>query len=222
MRKQELLDELAARLGSRQAADEALSAVVDVIIREVANGAKVAITGFGTFEKSARAARVGRNPRTGEAVRIRKTNVPKFRAGAGFKEVVANPGKLAKPKIRGAVGPESLAPPITEVPKRDTAKKTAAQATAKKATAKKATAKKASTATTPAKKATPAKKLTTATTTAKKAASGKAPTTTKRSAGSRSSQSSGSTAAKKSTSASAKRAAPPGPRVLPPRPRPNK
>ena len=102
MNKAELVKELETRLGSRKAANDALAHVVDVIIREVAKGGKVAITGFGTFEKSARAARTGRNPRTGETVRIRKTNVPKFRAGAGFKDVVANPKKLPKAAVAGA------------------------------------------------------------------------------------------------------------------------
>ena len=82
MNKAELIKELESRLGSRKAASEALTAVVDVVIREVAKGGSVAITGFGTFEQAARAARTGRNPRTGAAVKIKKTVVPKFRAGS--------------------------------------------------------------------------------------------------------------------------------------------
>ena len=65
MNKAELIKELESRLGSRKAASDALTAVVDVVIREVAKGGSVAITGFGTFEQAARAARTGRNPRTG-------------------------------------------------------------------------------------------------------------------------------------------------------------
>src|SRR4249919_1418787 len=83
--KAELIKELETRLGSRKAASDALTAVVDVIIREVAKGGTVAITGFGTFEQAARAARTGRNPRTGATVKIKKTVVPKFRAGSAFK-----------------------------------------------------------------------------------------------------------------------------------------
>jgi DNA-binding protein HU-beta len=86
--KAELIKELESRLGSRKAAGDALTAVVDVIIREVAKGGSVAITGFGTFERSARAARTGRNPRTGATVKIKKTVVPKFRAGSAFKDGV--------------------------------------------------------------------------------------------------------------------------------------
>ena len=99
MNKAELIKELESRLGSRKAASEALTAVVDVVIREVAKGGSVAITGFGTFEQAARAARTGRNPRTGAAVKIKKTVVPKFRAGSAFKEVVKNPRSLPKTAI---------------------------------------------------------------------------------------------------------------------------
>ena len=61
MNKAELIKELESRLGSRKAASDALTAVVDVIIREVAKGGSVAITGFGTFEQAARAS--GSRPR---------------------------------------------------------------------------------------------------------------------------------------------------------------
>lgn len=143
MNKSELLKELEARLGSRRAAADALEAVVDIIIREVAKGGTVGITGFGTFEKVARAARTGRNPRTGESVRIRKTSVPKFRAGTQFKEYVAAPSKLPK---SGTVGQRASAGTVTQAAKstakKSTAKKTAAKTTPAKKTAKKAPAKK--------------------------------------------------------------------------------
>ncbi|WP_162259411.1 HU family DNA-binding protein, partial [Phycicoccus sp. Soil803] len=102
MNKAELIKELESRLGSRKAASDALTAVVDVIIREVAKGGSVAITGFGTFEQAARAARTGRNPRTGASVKIKKTVVPKFRAGSAFKDVVKNPRSLPKAAVAGA------------------------------------------------------------------------------------------------------------------------
>ena len=101
MNKSELLKALEVKLGSRKAASDALEAVVDTIIREVAKGGSVGITGFGTFEKVARAARTGRNPRTGETVRIRKTSVPKFRPGTQFKEYVAAPSKMPKSGMVG-------------------------------------------------------------------------------------------------------------------------
>lgn len=148
MNKSELLKVLEARLGSRRAAVDALEAVVDTIIREVAKGGSVGITGFGTFEKVARAARTGRNPRTGETVRIRKTSVPKFRAGTQFKEYVAAPSKMPK---SGTVGVRASAGTVTKSASsggaKAAAKKTSAKAGAtKKAAATKAAAKKTATA----------------------------------------------------------------------------
>ena len=142
MNKSELLKVLEARLGSRKAAVDALEAVVDTIIREVAKGGSVGITGFGTFEKVSRAARTGRNPRTGETVRIRKTSVPKFRPGTQFKEYVAAPSKMPK---SGSVGIRASAG--TAGGAKGAAKKTATKKTATKKTAaaKKATTKKATT-----------------------------------------------------------------------------
>lgn len=96
MNKADLVDRLEERLGSKRAALEAVEAVVDVIIREVAAGNKVGITGFGTFERVDRAARTGRNPRTGEAVHIDATAVPKFTPGTNFKAVTADPDKLPR------------------------------------------------------------------------------------------------------------------------------
>jgi len=86
--KAQLIDRLSVQLGSKKAATDAVEAVVDTITRAVASGEKVAITGFGAFERVSRPARTGRNPRTGAAVKIKKTTVPKFRPGQGFKDVV--------------------------------------------------------------------------------------------------------------------------------------
>lgn len=96
MNKADLVDALETRLGGKKAASDALEAIFDVIIREVARGGKVGITGFGTFERVDRAARTGRNPRTGESVRIESTAVPKFRPGTAFKLYVAEPDTLPK------------------------------------------------------------------------------------------------------------------------------
>ena len=147
MNKAQLIDKLSAQLGSRKAATDAVDAVVDTITRAVAAGERVAITGFGVFEKVARPARTGRNPRTGAAVKIKKTTVPKFKAGQGFKDVVSRRQEAAEGRGRHARAP----PPARPRPARKTAKKAAP---AKKAAAKKTTARKA-----PAKKA-PAKKST--------------------------------------------------------------
>jgi DNA-binding protein HU-beta len=121
----------------------------------------VAITGFGVFERQIRNARQARNPRTGAIVQLKKTAVPKFRAGGTFKEVVSGAKKLAKaaPGLGGGGGGSA---------KKSTAKKS----TAKKSTAKKASPAKKSAAKKTAKKS-PAKKSAakkTAKKTAKKAA----------------------------------------------------
>ena len=150
MNKAQLIDKLSVQLGSKKAATDAVDAVVDTITRSVAAGERVAITGFGVFEKVARPARVGRNPRTGAAVKIKKTTVPKFKPGQGFKDVVSGAKKLPKVAVATARAATGTSAP---------AKKTATRTTAKKAApAKKAAAKKTTTAKkAPAKKA-PAKK----------------------------------------------------------------
>ena len=74
--KAQLIEALSERLGDKKVASQAVDGLVDIIIRTVNKGEKVNITGFGVFEKRARAARTARNPRTGEAVRVKKTNVP--------------------------------------------------------------------------------------------------------------------------------------------------
>lgn len=84
--KAELVLALENTLGSRKAATDALDAVLDSIVREVAKGGKVAITGFGTFQKVARAARTGRNPRTGESVDVDEKWVPFFKTGKELRE----------------------------------------------------------------------------------------------------------------------------------------
>lgn len=124
MNKAELIEALAGRLGDKRSATSALDAVLAEIQAAVAKGDKVAITGFGVFEKRVRAARTARNPRTGEAVKVKKTSVPAFRAGASFKEMVAS-GRV--PKAAKAAAPAKKAATATKA------------APAKKAPAKKAT-----------------------------------------------------------------------------------
>src|SRR5690242_3712222 len=93
--KSQLIDALAARYeGNKKAAAHALESVLDTITREVAKGEKVAITGFGSFEKRVREARWVRNPATGERMKSRKTSVPKFSAGAELKAFVSGAKKL--------------------------------------------------------------------------------------------------------------------------------
>ncbi len=102
MNKAELIDSIAGRLGdNKKAATEAVEAVIDTITRTVAKGEKVAITGFGIFEKVERAARIARNPATGAQVKVKKTSVPKFRPGTQLKAVVSGAVKLAAPAKAG-------------------------------------------------------------------------------------------------------------------------
>ena len=101
--KSQLIDTLAARFeGNRKQAAHALESVLDTITREVAKGEKVAITGFGSFEKRVRDARWVRNPRTGERIKAKKTAVPKFSAGADLKAVVSGAKKLPKLTVPAA------------------------------------------------------------------------------------------------------------------------
>ncbi len=89
MNKRDLIDAISGRMGDKKTATEAVNAVLDTIQQTVAKGDKVAITGFGVFEKTVRPARIARNPATGAAVKVPKTSIPKFRAGADFKAMVA-------------------------------------------------------------------------------------------------------------------------------------
>jgi len=173
--KSQLIDTLAARFeGNRKQAAHALDSVLDTITREVAKGEKVAITGFGSFQRQARAARWVRNPRTGERIKAKATKVPKFSPGADLKAVVSGARKLPKLTLAAAA---SGAKAATGTAKKTTAKKAPATKTAaKKAPATKTAAKKAPATKTAAKKA-PAKKATATKTAATKTAAKKAPAT---------------------------------------------
>src|ERR1700732_2713680 len=95
MNKAELIDVLTDKWGSdRRSATAAVENVVDTIVRAVHKGESVTITGFGVFEQRRRAARVARNPRTGETVKVKPTSVPAFRPGAQFKAVVSGAQRL--------------------------------------------------------------------------------------------------------------------------------
>jgi len=88
MNKRDLIDAVSGQLGDKKTATEAVNAILDTIQHAVAKGDKVAITGFGVFEKSDRPARTARNPATGASIKVAKSSVPKFRAGADFKAIV--------------------------------------------------------------------------------------------------------------------------------------
>ncbi|WEH36088.1 HU family DNA-binding protein [Streptomyces sp. AM 4-1-1] len=162
MNKAQLVEAIADKVGGRQQAADAVDAVLDAIVRAVVAGDRVSVTGFGSFEKVDRPARYARNPQTGERVRVKKTSVPRFRAGQGFKDLVSGSKKLPKNDVAVKKAPKGSLSGGSST-------RTTAKAAAKKATAKKATARKTTAAAAAKKAATPAKK-TTATTARKTAA----------------------------------------------------
>ncbi|MFC5216236.1 HU family DNA-binding protein [Streptomyces coerulescens] len=185
MNKAQLVEAIADKMGGRQQAADAVDHVLDAIVRAVVSGERVSVTGFGSFEKVDRPARYARNPQTGERVRVKKTSVPRFRAGQGFKDLVSGSKKLPRGgEVAVKKAPKgSLTGGAAATVKKAAAKKTA-KAAAKKTTAKKTTAKKTTAAAkkttakkTTAKKTTAAAKKTTAAkkATAKKATAKKAP-----------------------------------------------
>ena len=89
MNKTELVAAVATKADlSKKDAEAAVKAVLDAVTEAHADGEKVALVGFGTFEVKERAARTGKNPRTGEAIEIPASKVPSFKAGAALKNAV--------------------------------------------------------------------------------------------------------------------------------------
>ena len=89
MNKTELIEAMAKQAGlSKKDADAALKAFTDTVSDELKKGEKVQLVGFGTFETSKRPARKGRNPKTGEEMKIKACKAPKFKAGKALKDAV--------------------------------------------------------------------------------------------------------------------------------------
>ena len=160
MNKAELIDVLTEKLGSdRRQATAAVENVVDTIVRAVHKGDSVTITGFGVFEQRRRAARVARNPRTGETVKVKPTSVPAFRPGAQFKAVVSGAQRLpaegpavkrgvtaggpAKKAVRKAAVKKAVRKAAVKKAVRKAAGKKAAKTVAAKTAVRKAAGKKA-------------------------------------------------------------------------------
>ena len=117
LNKSELIEELAKRAElTKAAANKVIDALTDIITSAISKGNPVALIGFGTFKSVLRAARTGKNPKTGESLKIAARTVPKFSAGAALKAAVS--GKKAPAK-------------------KPAAKKAAAKPAAKKPAAKK-------------------------------------------------------------------------------------
>lgn len=90
MNKVELIAAVAEKAGlSKKDAEKAVAAVLDSVVEAVADGNKVQLVGFGTFEVRAREARTGRNPRTKEIIPIPASKQPVFKAGKSFKDAVS-------------------------------------------------------------------------------------------------------------------------------------
>ena len=87
MNKTELIAAVAEKAElSKKDAEKAVKAFTDVVSEELVNGGKIQLVGFGTFEVAERPAREGRNPRTGETMKIAASKSPKFKAGKALKD----------------------------------------------------------------------------------------------------------------------------------------
>ena len=143
MNKNELVEAVAGRVGDRATAAAAVDAVLATVVRTVQAGERVALSGFGVFEKADRAARTARNPATGGTVQLAATSVPRFRAGQAFKDVVSGarpapeelPAVEPRPRTRAArPAPEqAVLPPEVVTAPAPAAPQPAAQAPAARA-----------------------------------------------------------------------------------------
>ncbi|MCA3217412.1 MAG: HU family DNA-binding protein [Pseudomonadota bacterium] len=89
MNKSELIEQIASRADiSKAAATRAIDAMTDAVRTTLKKGGTVTITGFGTFASAKRAARTGRNPRTGAPIKIKSARVPKFKPGKALRESI--------------------------------------------------------------------------------------------------------------------------------------
>ena len=89
MNKTELIAEIAKKTGlTKKDSEQAVKAFVETVTEQLKKGNKVQMVGFGTFEVSKRAAREGRNPRTGTTMKIKASKAPKFKAGKALKDAI--------------------------------------------------------------------------------------------------------------------------------------
>ena len=140
MNKSQLIDALAARLGDRRTAASAVDGLLSTIVETVKAGESVSLTGFGVFEARARAARVGRNPRTGQTVAVPAATVPAFRPGTGFKTAVGGSASAPPSAARNRVAAAAVEAPAKPAAKASKATKPAKAAKAAKAGAAKTAA----------------------------------------------------------------------------------
>jgi DNA-binding protein HU-beta len=140
LNRKELVDAIQKHTSvARTDVDKVLGSLIQHTQVAVKKGERVALVGFGTFERQDRKARTARNPRSGAPVKVKATKVPRFRAGQGFKDVVA--GKATAPKLT-PVKSTAKAATTKASGKAGTAKATVSRAsTAKASTAKASTSK---------------------------------------------------------------------------------
>ena len=162
MNRKELVDAIQKHtLVSRTDVDKVLGSLIQHTQVAVKKGDRVSLVGFGTFERQDRKARTARNPRSGAPVKVKATKVPRFRAGQGFKDVVA--GKATAPKLS----------PVKSTAKASTAKASVSRASTAKASTARASTAKASTSKTAASRNSAAKSTVKASSSKSKAKSGK-------------------------------------------------
>jgi len=153
LNRRELVLALAERTETdRRTADAALQAFIDTVTEAVAKGDPVRITGFAKFARIDRAARMGRNPATGETIRIKAKRVARITPLKDFKDAALT-GKVAKKAAPAKKAPAKRAPAKKTTARKPAAKKTVKRAPAKKAAVRKPAAKK-TTARKPAAKKT--------------------------------------------------------------------
>ena len=143
MNRRELVQAVAAHTGSdTREVDNVLRGFTDVVTATVAKGEPVAITGFAKFAKIERGARMGRNPATGEAIRIKASKKARITPLKAFKDAVMTPS-LAPKLGKGVSGGTAAAPARKTTAKKAPARTTTARKTAARPAARKAPAKKA-------------------------------------------------------------------------------
>jgi len=160
MNKSDLIDKVSDSMGvARRDGEAAVNAVIHTVMSEVKAGKKVAITGFGAFSPSRRKARLGRNPRTGEPVKVAAAKGVRFAPGRVFKDVVNGRAQVPAPtKTVTKATAKKAAVTKSTTEKAATKKVAAKKVAAKKAFAKRAPARKAVGPKTTAKRA-PARKV---------------------------------------------------------------
>jgi DNA-binding protein HU-beta len=145
LNRKELVDAIQKHtLVARTDVDKVLGSLIQHTQVAVKKGDRVSLVGFGTFERQDRKARTARNPRSGAPVKVKATKVPRFRAGQGFKDVVA--GKATAPKLSPVKSTAKASTAKASTAKASTARATVSRASTAKATTARASTAKASTA----------------------------------------------------------------------------